>query len=234
VNVRLAALPQLFLSDLTLAGKLESDQTLVYSFTYGNLGTFAATNATLELKMPQATVEWTDAGGTALSSTTRLELGDLAPGFQAPMTVHMKIIKREDLLRSFGGGTAVELKFEATLAAANAPPPLSKSRSDQLLVPQLAEGFFLTRNTFQPETHGGVEIHFDVIKDANVGFKIYNLAGELVRSFAPRTGVVGSRVREIWDGRNDTGELVASGLYFIFAEVDYKNDRPYRKLIVIR
>jgi hypothetical protein len=213
---------------------LESDQALVYSFTYGNFGTFAATNATLDLKMPQATAEWTDAAGTPLSSPTRLELGDLAPGFQAPMTVRMKIIKREDLLRSFGGGTAVELKFEATLAATNAPAPLSKSRSDQLLVPQLVEGFFLTRNKFQPETHGDVEIHFDVVKDANVGFKIYNLAGELVRSFAPRAGAVGSRIREIWNGRNDTGELVASGLYFIFAEADYKSERPYRKLIVVR
>lgn len=120
------------------------------------------------------------------------------------------------------------------MAAANAPPPLSKSRSDRLPVPQLVEGFFLTRNKFQPETHGEVEIHFDVIKDANVGFKIYNLAGELVRSFAPRAGVVGSRVREIWDGRNDTGMFVASGLYFIFAEADYKSERPYRKLIVVR
>jgi uncharacterized repeat protein (TIGR01451 family) len=234
VNVRLAAQPQLFLSDITLAGKLESDQTLVYSFTYGNLGTFAATNATLELKMPQVTLEWTDAGGTPLSSTTRLELGDLAPSFQAPMTVRMKIIKREDLLRSFGGGTAVELKFDVTLAATNAPPPIAKSRLDQLPVPRLVEGFFLTRNKFQPETQGDVEIHFDMIKDANVGFKIYNLAGELVRSFAPQAGVVGSRVRQIWDGRNDTGELVASGLYFVFAEADYKSERPYRKLIVVR
>jgi hypothetical protein len=27
---------------------------------------------------------------------------------------------------------------------------------------------------------------------------------------------------------------VASGLYFVFAEVDYKSERPYRKLIVVR
>jgi hypothetical protein len=222
VNVRLAALPQLTLSDITLTGKLESDQTLIYTFTYGNTGTFAATNATLDLNMPQATLDWTDAGGQSLSQATRLDLGNLAPGFQAPMTVRMKIINRENLLRQFGGRATVDLIFNATLAATNAPPPISKSRTDRLPVPQLVEGFFLTYNTFRPETQGDVEIHFDVTQDANVGFKIYNVAGELVRSLAPKFGVLGSRVRQIWDGRNDTGERVASGLYFIFAEADYK------------
>jgi uncharacterized repeat protein (TIGR01451 family) len=234
VNVRLAALPQLFLSDIALTGRLESDQTLIYTFTYGNTGTFAATSATLDLNMPQATVEWTDAAGQALSQAPHLNLGDLPPGFQAPMTVRMKIINRENLLRQFGGRAAVDLIFNATLAATNAPPPISKSRTDQLPVPQLVEGFFLTHNTFRPETQGEVEIHFDVTKDANVGFKIYNVAGELVRSLAPKFGVLGSRVRQLWDGRNDTGERVASGLYFIFAEADYKSERPYRKLIVVR
>ncbi len=234
VTVGLTALPQLFLSDIGLTGRLENDQTLIYTFTYGNTGTFVATNATLELNMPQATMEWTDAGGRTLSQATRLELGDLAPGFQAPMTVRMKIINRENLLRQFGNRVVVDLSFSATLTATNAPPPISKSRTDQLTVPKLVEGFFLTRNRFQPETQSEVEIHFDVIKDANVGFKIYNVAGELVRSLAPKFGVLGSRVRQFWDGRNDTGERVASGLYFIFAEVDYKSERPYRKLIVVR
>jgi hypothetical protein len=239
VNVHLAALPLLSLSDITLNGRpeiqrLASDQTLVYSFNYGNTGSFPAANATLELRMPQATIEWMDAEGAPLSQTPRLELGDLAPGFQAPVSVRMKTINRESLLRQFGGSSTVDLNFSVTLAATNAPPPIAKSRIDQLPVPQLVEGYFLTRNTFQPETQGEVEIHFDVIKDANVGFKIYNLAGELVRSFAPKFGVLGSRVRQIWDGRNDTGVLVASGLYFVFAEVDYKSERPYRKLIVVR
>jgi hypothetical protein len=236
-NIHLDALPRLTLSDIGLSGTLAGDELLIYSFNYGNFGNFSARDAKLKLALPTATsfIAWLDANGQPLPhDNLQANLGDLSPGFQASTTVRIKILKREELLRSFSPGAAIDLKIEATLAAGNVPQPVSKSRIDRLNVPQVVESFYLTHNTFRPGVHGGVELYFDVTQDAEVRFKIYNVAGELVRSFASAPGVIGSRVRQLWDGRNDSGDLVASGLYFVFAEVGYKNERPYRKLIVVR
>ena len=55
-------------------------------------------------------------------------------------------------------------------------------------------------------------------QDTNVDIKIYNLKGETIRELKigfQNTGTY--RTKELaafWDGRNSTGELVASGLYF--------------------
>jgi hypothetical protein len=54
--------------------------------------------------------------------------------------------------------------------------------------------------------------------------RIFTLAGELVREI-PVTG--------IWDGRNDAGRLVASGVY-IFTLTTLDNEVGRGKLVVIR
>ena len=69
-------------------------------------------------------------------------------------------------------------------------------------------------NPFNPETW----IPYDLAQDTNVDIKIYNLKGETIRELKigfQNTGTY--RTKELaafWDGRNSTGELVASGLYF--------------------
>ncbi len=69
-------------------------------------------------------------------------------------------------------------------------------------------------NPFNPETW----IPYDLAQDANVDIKIYNLKGETIRELKigfQNTGTY--RTKELaafWDGRNSTGEFVASGLYF--------------------
>ncbi len=69
-------------------------------------------------------------------------------------------------------------------------------------------------NPFNPETW----IPYDLAQDANVDIKIYNLKGETIREFKIGFQNAGTyRTKELaafWDGRNSTGELVASGLYF--------------------
>ena len=68
-------------------------------------------------------------------------------------------------------------------------------------------------NPFNPETW----IPFQLSDDADVQISIYNMAGERVRSielgFLP-AGTYSSRSKAAyWDGRNELGERVASGLY---------------------
>ena len=73
-------------------------------------------------------------------------------------------------------------------------------------------------NPFNPETW----IPYDLAQDANVDIKIYNLKGETIRELKigfQNTGTY--RTKELaafWDGRNSTGELVASGPLFLFPQ----------------
>ena len=69
-------------------------------------------------------------------------------------------------------------------------------------------------NPFNPETW----IPYDLAKDADVSLHIYAVNGTLVRTLAlghQPAGLYQSRSRAAyWDGKNEFGESVASGLYF--------------------
>ena len=69
-------------------------------------------------------------------------------------------------------------------------------------------------NPFNPETW----IPFRLAEDADVKLTIYDVEGRMVRTLDighSKAGVYESRNKAIyWDGRNDLGESVASGVYF--------------------
>ena len=68
-------------------------------------------------------------------------------------------------------------------------------------------------NPFNPETW----IPFDIAQDAEVTVRIYNFRGDVVRRLelgALTAGAYRSRGDAVyWDGRNDSGEQAASGVY---------------------
>jgi hypothetical protein len=69
-------------------------------------------------------------------------------------------------------------------------------------------------NPFNPETW----VPYSLAKAGDVTVNIYNITGQLVRSLELGNREAGSyTVKEraaYWNGRNDTGERVASGVYF--------------------
>ncbi|HIE28901.1 TPA: T9SS type A sorting domain-containing protein [Candidatus Poribacteria bacterium] len=69
-------------------------------------------------------------------------------------------------------------------------------------------------NPFNPETW----IPYHLVNEAFVTVRIYNLKGELVRSFETRKQPAGAYLNRekavYWDGRNNLGQAVASGVYF--------------------
>ena len=69
-------------------------------------------------------------------------------------------------------------------------------------------------NPFNPETW----IPYQLATDTDVEIRIYDTRGSLVRSLAlghQRAGIYTGKGRAAyWDGRNDVGERVASGVYF--------------------
>ena len=69
-------------------------------------------------------------------------------------------------------------------------------------------------NPFNPETW----MPYHLAKDAEVILRIYDMRGVSVRELVlghQAAGIYQSKSRAAyWDGRNDSGELVASGVYF--------------------
>jgi DNA-binding beta-propeller fold protein YncE len=75
-------------------------------------------------------------------------------------------------------------------------------------------------NPFNPETW----IPYQLAEDADVSIRIYTAAGQLVRILNPGHKLAGFYATKgeaaYWDGRNDDGEPVTSGLYFYTMEAD--------------
>ena len=69
-------------------------------------------------------------------------------------------------------------------------------------------------NPFNPDTW----IPYQLRKDANVVIKIYTTTGQLVRTLSlghkPAGFYTGKEKAAYWDGRNEAGEHVSSGVYF--------------------
>ena len=87
-------------------------------------------------------------------------------------------------------------------------------------------------NPFNPETW----IPFDLADEVEVRLNIYSSEGVLVRQMnlgQKRAGSYQSRQQAIhWNGRNQNGESVTSGVYFYQIEAgDY---RQIRKMVILR
>lgn len=87
-------------------------------------------------------------------------------------------------------------------------------------------------NSFNPETW----IPFHLAQEADVSVRIYNSAGRLVRSLAlghKETGIYVEKDRAVyWDGKNEVGEGVASGVYYY--SITAGDFSATRKMIVKR
>ena len=87
-------------------------------------------------------------------------------------------------------------------------------------------------NPFNPETW----IPYDLAEDAEVDIHIYNLKGESMRRLSigfQTAGTYRTRDRAAhWDGRNNIGELVASGIYFYTLQVG--TIKTTRQMVILK
>ena len=87
-------------------------------------------------------------------------------------------------------------------------------------------------NPFNPETW----IPYQLSKETEVVFEIYNIKGELVRILSIGCQPAGSYLSKekavFWNGQNDAGEKTASGLYFYRLKAG--DFQATRKMIVVK
>jgi hypothetical protein len=99
------------------------------------------------------------------------------------------------------------------------------------LTPSLSDLFWISKNRHKSgETP--VEIRVGPLAFGAYSLKVYNSAGELVKDLRDGRGTEGLYDSATWDGRNEKGARVASGVYLI--AYTNSNRVRYAKLVVLR
>ena len=83
-------------------------------------------------------------------------------------------------------------------------------------------------NPFNPTT----TIGFTLRERSHVSLRIYNVAGQLVRTLVDEVRVPGVSHSIDWDGRNARGSSVASGVYFY--RLVTKDATMTRKMVLLK
>src|ERR1051326_940279 len=65
-----------------------------------------------------------------------------------------------------------------------------------------------------PFHFGGVYLPYWVSQPADVRVRFYSVNGKVVRDLPPHPVTPGDQ-EEFWDGRNDSGHVVANGVYLV-------------------
>jgi flagellar hook assembly protein FlgD len=96
------------------------------------------------------------------------------------------------------------------LVAVGAESGEYRSQRLEVTVPALEAALHQnTPNPFNPST----TIRFDVPEEASVTIEVFDALGAKVRTLVHRTYAPGSWAAD-WDGRDDRGQAVASGVYY--------------------
>ena len=92
-------------------------------------------------------------------------------------------------------------------------------------IPNSVASTKLVGNLINPSKGGQVNIQFTIIADATVKITIYNSNGELIRKICNQSRTAGSYSDLYWDGKDDVGKPVASGVYIVYVDAGAYKDK---------
>lgn len=95
-----------------------------------------------------------------------------------------------------------------------------------------AEKAFTSSNVFRPEQGGTLDLGFKADMDDHVTVRIFSVAGELVRPLLEMDVKGGVLYAASWNGKNDDGSVVASGVYIV--SVRGKSIHTLKKVVVMK
>jgi hypothetical protein len=105
--------------------------------------------------------------------------------------------------RWFYGSMLIKVKGEEPSKIPNATPKTEQEAPDAF---ELSQNY---PNPFNPET----QISYSLPKDAHVTLTIFNIVGQKVKTLVDELQDAGHKTLH-WDGKNDNGSQVSSGIYF--------------------
>ena len=156
--------------------------------------------------------------GSAFVRNTTDADGNSSIEVDAEMVSFLSITASTATENSAGKALDLAIDFSAAWAAAKplAALPLANSLSQNY------------PNPFNPET----TIPYALSSDEIVSLTIYNIAGQVVRKLVDGEALAAGQYQALWDGRNESGASVASGMYFYLLHAgDYV---AKRKMVLLR
>jgi len=78
---------------------------------------------------------------------------------------------------------------------------------------------------------GQVNIRYNLDKSSRVKLQIYNLRGQLVKTLISESQSKGEQFAA-WEGCDNSGRHLASGIYFLRLEIDGKQQKPHRLVLM--
>lgn len=127
---------------------------------------------------------------------------------------------------------SVEMKkskeVKATIAEKNVGlNPVNISKVESLKIPI----FFNVGQNYPNPFNTSTIIEFEIPSESGIYAVIYNMLGNGIRTLENDIRSPGI-YRHIWDGRNDAGDTLSSGIYFYVLIVD--NYYAIRKIVLLR
>ncbi len=116
-------------------------------------------------------------------------------------------------------GTPFDYTIDLSASGATNAPPLGPDRSMVLLAPR--------PNPFNPRT----EIQYQLREEDSVRLAIYSVRGQRVRTLDSGVRSPGLH-RFVWDGRDDAGVEVTSGVYLV--RLEGRSGSDMRKIALVR
>jgi hypothetical protein len=178
----------------------------------------------IEVTSPQGTALAANLSTTGKIKIAWVKLEDVEIDAIAMLSFKMINLKRASL--------SLESAQLYNSDALSIPTRILQRNLEVLIIPEENQLLLNYPNPFNPDTW----IPFQLAKESDVTIHIYNVSGQLVRTLEigyKDAGLYYSRERAAhWDGKNTTGEKVASGVYFYHIKAG--DFQATRKLLVIR
>ena len=90
----------------------------------------------------------------------------------------------------------------------------------------------VTNNLFNPVSGGQVNVQYTIPADSNVKITVYTSGGRLIRTLLSQLRTAGSYSDINWDGKDDSGNMVASGVYTVFVEAGSYKDK--KRVVIVK
>jgi hypothetical protein len=88
----------------------------------------------------------------------------------------------------------------------------------------------LVLSTYPNPFAGQVNIRYNLEKASGVKLQVYNLRGQLLKTIISDRQSKGEQLA-VWEGTDDAGRQLASGIYFLRTSIDGKPQRPQRLIL---
>lgn len=90
----------------------------------------------------------------------------------------------------------------------------------------------LYNNLFDPAKGEKVYIRYDLTNEVDVNITVYNIIGQKIKELLSTRKSAGSYTDLTWDGKNEDGEIVASGVYIVYIIAGEFKDK--KKVVVVK